>query len=112
MPPAQLVGSVFFFEVLLPIGTRGLESDASEALYLRCRRGFKMTVHITLLLFLISGIYNTVRNWSVYKPYPLMHGLFGVHVLLGLGSLTVLMVLLAGREVKRNAHAVDTLVAY
>ena len=42
-----------------------------------------MTVHITLLFFLISGIFNAMRIGAVYKTNPpVMHALFGLHVLL------------------------------
>jgi uncharacterized membrane protein len=98
-----LVGSVYFFHVLLPLGTRGLDSMAQETVYLRCRRGFKMTVHVTLLLFLISGIYNSIKSWHIYTRNPgVMHGLFGTHLLLGLGAITLLMVMLAGREPRKS----------
>ncbi len=94
-----LVGSVFYFLVLLPLGTRGSEPQIQETVHVRCRRGFKMTVHVTLLLFLISGVYNVLLNWHIYTQNPgAMHGLFGLHLLLGLGAITLLMIALAGRE--------------
>jgi uncharacterized membrane protein len=97
-----LIGSVFFHDLLLPMGTRGLDAASQELVALRCRRGFKMTVHVTLLLFLISGIFNAIKNWPIYTSNPgLMHGMFGMHVLLGLGAITLLMIALAGREPKR-----------
>jgi len=98
-----LVGSVYFFQVVLPLGTRSSDPAAQETVYLRCRRGFKMTVHVTLLLFLISGIYNALKNWPIYTRNPaIMHGLFGAHLLLGLGAITLLMIMLAGREAKKS----------
>jgi uncharacterized membrane protein len=100
-----LVGSVFYFHLLLPMGTRGLDSDAEAAVLLRTRRSLKMTVHVSLLMFLISGIFNATRNWHVYKARPLMHGLFGTHLLLGLGGVTLLMIILAGREMRRSRMA-------
>lgn len=102
----MLVGSVFFFHVILPSGTKGLDAQGQETLYLRCRRGLKMTVHISLLLFLVSGIYNTWLNRARYKMHPgIMHGLLGMHVLLGLGAITALMIVLAGREPGRKGAA-------
>ena len=63
-----------------------------------CQRKVKMTVHVTLLFFLISGIFNAIKNWPIYKQNPgVMHGIFGMHVLLGLGGVTLLMIMLAGR---------------
>ena len=99
-----LVGSAFFFEFLLPSATRGVDDSVRESIHLRARRGFKMTVHVTLLLFLISGTYNALKNWPIYTRNPgVMHGLFGMHILLGLGAVTLLMISLAGREMKRTA---------
>ena len=97
-----LLGSVFFFHVILPLGARGLDAQGQEIVYARSRRGFKMTVHVSLLLFLASGIYNLMKNWPAYNSANhsqrgLMHGLFGLHILLGLGGITVLMIMLAGR---------------
>ncbi len=94
-----LIGSLFFHAVILPGG--GLESAEWETALRRWRRGLKMTVHVTLLLFLVTGVYNTLANWPIYTRYPgFMHGLFGLHLLLGLIALTLLMVMLAGREAK------------
>jgi len=96
-----LIGSVYFYHVLLPAGTRGMAPDAAEAAERRWRRGFKMTVHVTLLMFLISGIYNAIHAWPAYKlGRGVMHGMFGMHMLLGLGAITLLMIVLAGREPK------------
>lgn len=104
-----LFGSVFFFHVILPRGAGGLDAPGQDLVYARLRRGFKMTVHVSLLLFLASGIYNLMKNWPAYNPgnHPqraLMHGLFGLHILLGLGGIAVLMIMLAGRT-PRSARA-------
>ncbi len=101
MSACVLIGSVFFYQVLLPAGTAAMEPGVREAAERRWRRGFKLTVHITLLMFLISGVYNAIRNWSIYKIHsPLIHSAFGLHMLLGLGAITLLMIVLAGREPK------------
>lgn len=88
-----LVGGTFFAGMLVP-------GDASEgSVYLRVRRGFKMTVHVCTLLLLASGAYNAVTNWPAYgKNIPLTHALFGPHLLLGLVILTYLMVMLARKQ--------------
>ena len=70
-------------------------------------RKLKLTVHGTFTLFLISGIYNAVRNWTVYSSRPGgMHAMFGIHVLLGLAGLTLLMIVFAGREARPGKAAV------
>lgn len=94
-----MVGSVFYYLWILPMGLRDLDEAARLQLLRRPQRGFKMTVHATFLLFLISGTYNAMRNWVIYTYQPgLMHGLFGMHLLLGIGGVAGLMVMLAGRE--------------
>lgn len=90
-------GCAFFMRVLLPIGLRSLDADAREATFLRLRRAFKVVVHPGILLFLISGIYNAVRNWHTYNQWPgITHGLFGLHLLLALTIFTISIILLAG----------------
>ncbi len=50
-----------------------------------------------ILLFLISGIYNAVRNWHTYNQWPgITHGLFGLHLLLALTVFIIWLILLAG----------------
>src|SRR2546429_9599410 len=79
-----MIGSIFFYSLLLPRGTEEMDPEPREMLYRRCRRGLKMSVHVPLLLFLISGISNTMRNWPSYTQRPgAMLGMFGMHVQLG-----------------------------
>jgi uncharacterized membrane protein len=98
-----LFGGAFFFRVLLPIGVRGLDPQMQETVLLRCRRGFKMVVHSAFLLLLLTGGYSAVLHWHIYTLNPpVMHGLFGLHLLLGLGGLVLLMIVTAGREPLRS----------
>lgn len=92
-------GSAFFMRILLPIGLRGLDPEVREATFLRLRGAFKMVVHSGIALFLISGIYNTLRNWHTYNQWPgVTHGLFGLHLLLALTIFTISLILLAGSK--------------
>jgi uncharacterized membrane protein len=101
---AILTGGVFFFAVLLPAAARGLELTERDALLLRARRALKMTVHSAILLLLLTGAYNAVRNWHTYNQFPgITHGLFGIHLLLALAVMVVLLVQLAG-QVPRPAQ--------
>ncbi len=94
-----LFGCAFFFRVLLPISARGLEPAAQQAVLLGARRGFKMVVHIAFLLLLLTGFYTAVLYWPIYTLWPaVMHSLFGLHLLLGLGALVLLMIVTAGKE--------------
>jgi cytochrome bd-type quinol oxidase subunit 1 len=96
-----LAGTVFVFSVIMPIALRGLDPETRLAINARTHRGRKMTLHITFLLFLISGIYNAWKNWPIYTQNPaVMHALFGMHVLLALAAITILMIAFAGREPK------------
>lgn len=97
------IGGAFFLRVVLPMGTRPLDPEQQEGVLLRCRRGFKMVTHTAILLLLLTGAYNAYGNWGWYKANPpLMHGLFGVHVLLALAVIGVSLWLLAGREPPRS----------
>src|SRR4051794_33490979 len=102
------IGGAFFLRVILPIGTSTLDAEQRQAVLLRCRRAFKMVVHPAILVFLVTGTYNAWRNWGVYSGYPqyrgLMHGTFGMHLLLGLTVIGISLWLLAGRELRRS-HA-------
>lgn len=109
-----LVGSVYYFQFLLPAATRELDPAAAQGALARTRRPLKLTIHTTLILFLVSGTYNALRNWPIYTKNPgIMHGLFGMHVLLALGALTALLLMLAGREPKagRAGWAKGALIA-
>jgi uncharacterized membrane protein len=97
------VGGAFFIRTVLPGAIEPLDSEQREAVFLRCRRGFKLIVHPAILGLLISGIYNTLRNWKWYLANPkLMHAFFGVHLLLALVVVSISIWLLAGKEAKRG----------
>lgn len=95
---AILTGGVFFYAILLPAAARPLELTQRDALLLRARRALKMTVHSAILLLLLTGAYNAVRNWHTYNQRPgITHGLFGIHLLLALAVMAVLLVQLSGQ---------------
>jgi uncharacterized membrane protein len=97
-----VIGSVFFLHFILPIGMRGLEPQASEAVFLRFRRRMKMVIHVGVLLFILSGAYNAYRAWHLYSRDPaVLHAIFGIHLLLALTAIALLMVAFAGREPRR-----------
>ena len=97
------VGGAFFVWAVLPRGIDPLDPEQREAVFLRCRRGFKLVVHPAILGLLVSGVYNTIRNWPWYIVNPkLMHAFFGVHLLLAIVVISVTLWLLAGREAKRG----------
>ena len=101
-----LVGATFFMYAIVPVATRGLDEQARDSVAGRLRRGFKMIVHSTMLLLIVSGAYNAWSNWQAYKNnMPWTHALFGPHLLLGLIIFAILLVILAGRAPRRNYRA-------
>ena len=102
---ALAIGGVFFMRIVLPVGLQGLPDEQRREAFLRCRRVFKMVIHTCILLLLASGVYNTMRNWGVYGlNRPVMHGLWGPHLLLGLLVFGISIWLLKGKEPPK-AHA-------
>lgn len=100
-----LFGSAFFMTVILPVGLFAIAPEPREAAFLRTRRAFKLVVHPGILLLLISGTYNAIRNWRNYTLQPpLLHGLFGVHLFLGIAIFVILLILLAGREPRPSSR--------
>jgi uncharacterized membrane protein len=97
---AAMIGGVLFFRFLLPPGLRLIDNpDQREAAFLKSRRLFKITVHSTLTLLIISGIYNTVRNCPVYTRDPaLNHPIWGTHLLLALIAFSIALFALAGKK--------------
>ena len=97
------VGGAFFIRFLLPLGTRDLDAEKKESVLLRSRRAFKMVVHSAILAFVVSGTYNAIKLFPQYKANPpLLHGLWGVHLLLGLFVFVISIILLKGVEPPRN----------
>ena len=97
------VGGAFFIRFILPAGTRDLDPQNKESVFLRSRRAFKMVVHSAILAFLLSGAYNAIRLWPQYKVnHMLLHPLFGAHLLLALAVFTISIVLLRGVEPPRK----------
>ena len=92
---AVVIGGVFYARIVLPIALRGVPGDdpAVRPVVLRARRAFKMVTHTCILFLLVSGTYNAVLNWPTYTAMEagLGHGLFGLHLLLGLAALGVLL---------------------
>ena len=96
-------GGGVFLRVLLPAAIGPLDPEQREGVFLRSRRAFKLVVHPAVLVFVATGAYNAWKNWNTYKHNPgLMHGLFGVHLLLALAVMAISLWLLAGREPVRG----------
>ena len=90
------VGGAFFMRLALHRALADLDEAARAALVARVRRSFKIMVHACVTMLLITGAFNTWRNWELYSLRPgLTHGLWGGHLILGLGVMGVSLWLLA-----------------
>ena len=99
IPACLTIGGLFFLRFILPVGLSVLPPDQEKAVFLRCRRVFKFVVHPSILLFLISGAFNAMKNWSIYhQAIPMSHALFGLHVLMALVFFAIALIMLAGKE--------------
>jgi uncharacterized membrane protein len=96
---AVAIGGAFFMRLLVPRGLAQLEPEQQKAVFLKLRRGFKMLIHTSILLLLVSGIYNTWGNWGIYNQIAeKAHPLWGTHVLLGLIIFGIALYVLIGKE--------------
>jgi hypothetical protein len=87
-----------------------LPPDQRDLAHLKIRRIFKMVIHSTILLLLLSGTFNTIVAWKKYKLNPmLMHPLWGTHLLLGLIAFSILIYLLAGPTPRASNRKLLTL---
>jgi putative copper export protein len=93
------IGGTFFIRVILPLGLAQADAASRDAVFLRCRRAFKRVIHTCVLLLLLTGAFNTWRNWGDYRlDRPLMHALWGPHMLLGLTAMVIALLLLGPKE--------------
>jgi uncharacterized membrane protein len=102
-----VIGSLFFMRFLLPFGLKAIDSEElRQAVFLRCRRVFKMMIHTAILLLIVSGVYNTVQNWKIYSTNPpKMHSLWGNHLLLALIAFGIALYMTAGKTPPRRHRA-------
>jgi uncharacterized membrane protein len=113
MSAVLAIGGTFFMRVVLPLGLAQADAASREAVFLRCRRVFKMVIHTCILLLLLTGAYNSMRNLDDYKLHrPLMHILWGSHMALGVLAMVVALMLLAPKQPPtwHRAGAAATLV--
>jgi uncharacterized membrane protein len=100
IPACLAIGGAVFMRLVLPVGLAALDDPQQrQAVFLRCRRVFKMLIHTCILLLLISGSYNAWRNWAAYhEAIPLSHAFFGLHVILALMVFGISIAVLMGKE--------------
>lgn len=81
---ALVGGSVFTLCVLLP-AVKKLSEDAHATFAQAISARWKRFVHVGILLFLASGIYNYYKAMPMHKGDGLYHALLGTKMLLALG---------------------------
>lgn len=77
-------GSLFTVFVLMP-SAKELKEDAHQQLAASVGSRWKRFVHIGVLLFLVSGLYNYFRAIPSHKGDGLYHALVGTKMILALG---------------------------
>src|SRR5258706_5008073 len=96
------IGGTFFMRVILPLGLAQADAASRDAVCLRCRRVFKMVIHTCILLLLLTGTSNSMRNLDDYRlDKPLSLILWGSHILLGVAAMVIALLLLAPKEPPR-----------
>jgi uncharacterized membrane protein len=100
IPACLTIGGAVFMRLILPVGLAVLDDPQQrQAVFLRCRRVFKMVIHTCILLLLVSGSYNAWRNWGAYhEAIPMSHAFFGLHVILALVVFGISIAVLMGKE--------------
>ncbi len=76
-------GSVFSAFVLLP-AAQTLDQTPHERLAAAIAARWKRFIHLGIVLFLVSGLYNYVRAIGQHNDDPLYHALLGIKMLLAL----------------------------
>ena len=96
-------GTVFMLFVLLPAANR-LGEEAHATLSAEVKRIWKRFVHIGILLFLVSGLYNYFSALPEHDGDGLYHGLVGTKILLALAIFFIigLLFLFYARAAKRT----------
>ena len=77
-------GSLFMLLVLMP-SAKELDDDAHQQLAASVVTRWKRLVHIGVLLFLVSGIYNYMRAIPSHRGDGVYHALLGTKMILALG---------------------------
>lgn len=78
-------GSTFLRFVLMPVAGKVLSDEEHERLRQPLMRRWKMFVHTSILVFLVSGFYNyLVVTLPQHSGQPVYHMMMGIKILLAL----------------------------
>ena len=100
------IGGAFFMRFVVPAGLAQADASSRDAVLISLRTKFKRVVHGCAGLLVITGAFNSWRNFPDYthllaKP-ALMHALWGMHILLGLVVIGISEAMLAKPEPPTN----------
>ena len=95
-----VAGSIFFFLLVLrPAVAKALSAEQHAALREPLMRRWKMLIHPSIVLFLVSGFYNYLAVTApAHEGQGLYHALFGIKFLLALVLFALAIVLTSTRE--------------
>jgi hypothetical protein len=99
IPAAVAIGGLIFLRFVLPAATRSVSEEQGREVFLRARRIFKIMLHASILLLIISGVVNSIRYYDFYKATkPLGIALWHTHMFLAVIVFVISFWSLAGKE--------------
>jgi len=109
VPAAIAIGGLIFMRFVLPAAIASLPDGQRQEVFLRARRVFKILIHASILLLIISGVINSIRFYDAYKAHrPLAIALWHTHMFLAVIVFIISFWSLAGREAPRSHRAAAT----
>jgi uncharacterized membrane protein len=109
IPAAIAIGGLIFLRFVLPAASRSLPDDQQREVFLRARRIFKIMLHASILLLIISGVINSIRYYDFYKATkPLGIALWHTHMFLAVIVFVISFWSLAGKAPPASHRAVAT----
>ena len=109
IPAAIAIGGLIFMRFILPAAVRPLPEDQGREVFLRARRIFKIMLHASILLLIISGVVNSIRYYDFYKATkPLGIALWHTHMFLAVIVFVISFWSLAGKEPPKSQRAAAT----
>ena len=109
IPAAIAIGGAIFIRFVLPAASRSLSDEQQREVFLRARRIFKIMLHASILLLIISGVINSIRYYDFYKATkPLGIALWHTHMFLAVIVFVISFWSLAGKEPPASHRAAMT----
>jgi len=90
-------GTVFLRLVLHPVAKATIPPEVGSQFSPALIRRWTRVVHTCILFIILSGTYNTIRQFPLHKGQPAYHAIWGVKILLALG-LFFIAIAITGRS--------------